>query len=112
MGSGVPVVDRSRYLPTRDTQHTFRLSSPCTQIPCSARAQQEPALLAHAVQGVGDVATPATAFMMTVSGFVEAASQAMLREQTMSERSRRTAPKDFRKALADTTRAADPIVGR
>jgi hypothetical protein len=41
--------------------------------------------MSHAVQAVGDVVTLATAFMMTVSGFVEAASRAMLREQTISE---------------------------
>jgi hypothetical protein len=34
---------------------------------------------------VEDVVTLATAFMMTVSGFVEVALRAMLREQTISE---------------------------
>ena len=86
MGSGVRVVDRSLYLPTRDTQRTFRLSSPRAQVPSSAREQQqEHALLAHSVQGVGDLVTLATAFMMTVSGFVEVVSRAMSRVQTISE---------------------------
>jgi hypothetical protein len=33
----------------------------------------------------GDLLTLATAFMMTVSGFVEVVSRAFLREQTISE---------------------------
>ena len=86
MGSGVRVVALSPYLRTRDTQRTFRLRGPRAQVPSSTREQQqEHALLAHAVQGVGDLVTLATAFMMTVSGFVEVVSRAMLRVQTISE---------------------------
>ena len=33
MGSGVRVVDLLPYLPTRDTQRTFRLRSPRAQVP-------------------------------------------------------------------------------
>jgi len=83
MGSGVRVVDLSPYLRTRDTQRTFRTSGPRAQVPSSAREQQqEHALLAHSVQ------TLATAFMMTVSGFVGVVSRALLREQTASDYSR------------------------
>jgi hypothetical protein len=76
-----------RYTPPiRDTQRTFRLSGPRAQGPSSAcEQQQERALLAHFVQVVGDLVTLATAFMMTVSGFVEGVSRAFLREQTISE---------------------------
>ena len=89
MGSGVRVVDLSPYLRTRDTQRTFRTSGPRAQVPSSAREQQqEHALLAHSVQGVEDLVTLATAFMMTVSGFVGVVSRALLREQTASDYSR------------------------
>ena len=37
------------------------------------------------MHGVGDLVTLATAFMMTVSGFVEVVSRAMLRDQMVSE---------------------------
>jgi hypothetical protein len=79
MGSGVRGVDLSLYLPIHDTPRTFRLSGPRAQV------QPEHALLAHAVQCVGDLVTLATAFMMTVNGFVEVVSRAMLREQTISK---------------------------
>jgi hypothetical protein len=86
MGSGVRVVDLSLYLPTRDTQRTFRLSGPRAQVPSSAcEQQQERALLAHSVQVVEDLVTLAMEFMMTVSGFVEVVSRPFLREQTISE---------------------------
>lgn len=85
MGSGVRVVDLSQYPPTRDTQRTFRLSCPRAQVPFSTCKQQQRALLAHSVQVVGDLVTLATAFMMTVSGFVEVVSRAFLKEQTISE---------------------------
>ena len=87
MGSGVRVVDRSLYGQTRDTQRTFRLSGPRAQVPSSACEQQfKNLLLAHSVQAVGGLVTPATAFMMTVSGFVEVVSRAFLKEQTIFER--------------------------
>jgi hypothetical protein len=86
MGSGVRVVDLSQYPPTRDTQRTFRLSCPRAQVPFSTcKQQQQRALLAHAAQVVGDLVTLATAFMMTVSGFVEVVSRAFLKEQTIFE---------------------------
>ena len=86
MGSGVRVVDLSQYPPTRDTQRTFRLSCPRAQVPFSTcKQQQQRALLAHSVQVVGDRVTLATAFMMTVSGFVEVVSRAFLKEQTIFE---------------------------
>lgn len=37
------------------------------------------------MQAVGDLVRLATAFMMTVSGFVEVVSRALLRVQTISE---------------------------
>ena len=78
MDTGVRVVDLSLYLPTRDTRPTFRPSSSRAQIPLAA-CDQRPyhVLLAHAAQGVGGLVTLATAYMMTVSGFVEAVSRAM-----------------------------------
>lgn len=79
MGSGVRGVDPSLYLPIRDTRRTFRHSSPRAQI------QREYALQAHAVYGVGGLGTLATVFMMTVSGFVAAVSQAMLIWPTIPE---------------------------
>lgn len=86
MGSGVRVVDLSLYAQTRDIQRTFRLSGPRAQVPSSAcEQQQERALRAHCVQVVGDLVTLGTAFMMTVSGFVEVVSRAFLREQMISE---------------------------
>ena len=86
MGSGVRVVDLSQYPPTLDTQRTFRLSRPRVQVRFSAcKEQQQRALLAHSVQVVGDRVTLATAFMMTVSGFVEVVSRAFLKEQTIFE---------------------------
>ena len=86
MGSGVRVVDLSLYHPTRDTQRTFRLSGPRAQVPSLACAQQQKqALLVHSVQVVGDLVTLATAFLMTVIGFVEVVSRAFLREQIISE---------------------------
>ena len=72
MVSGVRDADLSLYLPIRDTQHTFRLSSPRAQV------QTEHALPAHAVHAVADLVTLATGFMMTVSGFVGVVSQVML----------------------------------
>ena len=79
-------MDLSLYAQTRDTQRTFRLSGPRAQVPSSAcEQQQERALLAHCVQVVGDLVTLGTAFMMTVSGFVEVVSRAFLREQMISE---------------------------
>ena len=85
MGSGVRVVDLSQYPPTRDTQRTFRLRSPRVQVPSSACERQQKQPLAHSVQVVGDLVTLATAFMMTVSGFVEVVLRAFLKEQTISE---------------------------
>jgi hypothetical protein len=86
MGSGVRVVDLSQHRPTRDTQRTFRLNCPRAQAPFSTcKQQQQRALLAHSVQVVGDLVTLATAFMMTVSGFVEVVSRAFLKVQTISE---------------------------
>ena len=86
MGSGVRIVDLSQYPPTRDTQRTFRLTCPRGQVPFSTRKQQQQrALLAHSVQVVEDLVTLATAFMMTVSGFVEVVSRAFLKEQTIFE---------------------------
>jgi hypothetical protein len=86
MGSGVRVVDLLLYLPTRDTQRTFRLRGPRARVHSLAcEQQQERALLAQPVQGVGDLATLATAFMMMGSGFVEVVSRVMLREQTIYE---------------------------
>lgn len=77
MGSGVRVVDLSRYLPTRDTQRTLRVSGFRAQVPSLACAQQKKrALLVHGVQVVGDLVTRATAFTMMVSGFVEVVSLA------------------------------------
>lgn len=86
MGSGVRVVDLSLYLPTRDIQRTFKQSGPRAQFLSSTCEQhQERAMLAHSVQVAGDLVILATAFMMTASGFVEVASQAFLREQTIAE---------------------------
>ncbi len=86
MGSGVRVVDLSLYPPSRDTQRTFRPTGRRAQVPSLAcEQQQEHALLAHSVQGVGDLVTLATAFMMPVSGFVEVVSRPFLREQMISE---------------------------
>jgi len=86
MGSGVRVVDLSQFPPTGDTQRTFRLNCPRVQVPFSTcKQQQQRALVAHSVQVVGDLVTLATAFMMTVSGFVEVVSRAFLKEQTIFE---------------------------
>jgi hypothetical protein len=61
----VRVVDLSLYLPTRDTQRTLRLSGPRARVHSLAcEQQQEGALLAQPVQGVGDLVTLAAAFMM------------------------------------------------
>lgn len=76
MGSGVHVVDLSPFFPTRDTQRTLRLSSHRAQVPSTAcEQQQERALLVRSVQVVEDLAILATAFMVTVSGFVEGVSR-------------------------------------
>jgi hypothetical protein len=85
-GSGVRVVELSPYRPTRDIQRISRLHSPHAQIPSAMHEQQRGhAPLCLAVQSVGDLVTLATAFMMTVSGFVEGVSRAILREQTIYE---------------------------
>ncbi len=84
MGSGVRVVDRSRYLRTRDIQRTFRLSNLRAQVTSSTYEQQQ-AILAHSVQVVEDLVTLATEFTKMVSGFVEVALRGFLKEPTISE---------------------------
>jgi len=77
MGSGVRVVDRSLYLPTRDTQRIFKLTNARAQGPSATHEQRQE--LAHAVQVVEDLVILATVFMKTESGFVEGVSRAFLR---------------------------------
>jgi hypothetical protein len=96
MGSGVRVVDLSLYFPTRDTQRRFRLRCPRARVHSLAcEQQQERALLAQPVQGVGDLVTLATAFMMMGNGFVEVVSRVMLSEQTIYELSSKIRAQDW-----------------